>query len=517
MNSPFSLAALKSSPALPPAAELVVGLRTKPASDAFGQMLQSAVARPPERHVAPGKVDRTESRPGNSSEDQSEFTERTSRARGRTKNNRTEPDDRLAGACAVSPQSAPPDNTLKPQAAAGEDLTVDANGTAATPDRGAESELTSPGEDGSKIASGKVLTATTGTLTEMLTPAPSEPAQVEPPPELTPTSTTSLEALPAESEPAASRAEVVSADAAAPMSPTQSALQIELQSPEGQESSADDASTSEVLPDSAQTVSPEPDDVRRTARAARRAWVESLESPRGIATAQSRLAMNSTTNLDVSAGRTEQFLPGTLPSSGSNLPPLPGLPAESRGGVPAPGAEDIAAAKLSPVSPAPVRAGGAEANAVEARPLAPMGRISDIISREVRLFKRAADDLVEVVLTPDAKTQISLRLQWREGQVEAQARCDFGDFKALNLQWPQLQAALAAHGVRLSHLAERVQSGFTDFFNNPSFGSGGSGLGSRGDSSPQTPDPKPETVNRPANLPAVRKFNRANPLLESWA
>ncbi|MGC3960786.1 MAG: hypothetical protein QM813_23485 [Verrucomicrobiota bacterium] len=98
-----------------------------------------------------------------------------------------------------------------------------------------------------------------------------------------------------------------------------------------------------------------------------------------------------------------------------------------------------------------------------------MTRISEVISREIRMFKRGGDDLVEVVLTPDAKTQISLRLQWREGQVEVQARCDLGDYQSLNTQWAQLQSSLASHGVRLSHLSERVTTGFTEFFNNPSF------------------------------------------------
>ncbi|MFO1511540.1 MAG: hypothetical protein U1F83_01270 [Verrucomicrobiota bacterium] len=145
----------------------------------------------------------------------------------------------------------------------------------------------------------------------------------------------------------------------------------------------------------------------------------------------------------------------------------------------------------------------------------------------MRLFKRAADDLVEVVLTPDAKTQISLRLQWREGQVEAQARCDLGDFRALNSQWPQLQAALAAQGVRLSHLSERVQSGFTDFFNSPSFAQ------SHGGQRQPTPPPVPQDELAPGGgrspraplaslAPAagpgpVKKAGLARRLWESWA
>lgn len=144
-----------------------------------------------------------------------------------------------------------------------------------------------------------------------------------------------------------------------------------------------------------------------------------------------------------------------------------------------------------------------------------MGRISDIITREVRMFRHAADDLVEVVLTPDAKTQISLRLQWRDGQVEAQARCDFGDHKMLNMQWPQLQTALADQGVRLSHLSERVQTGFTDFFNNSGFSQS---RGGDRQPSPQTLRENGTITPSPgSSKPAAAKQAQARRLLESWA
>ena len=119
--------------------------------------------------------------------------------------------------------------------------------------------------------------------------------------------------------------------------------------------------------------------------------------------------------------------------------------------------------------PAPLRNKNTAIESVSFDPHSPMGRINEIILREVQMFKRAADDLLEVALTPDAKTQISLRLAWHEGQVEALARCDLGDYPAFNAQWPQLQATLAHHGVRLAPLSRRVSTGFTDCFNNPDF------------------------------------------------
>ena len=221
--------------------------------------------------------------------------------------------------------------------------------------------------------------------------------------------------------------------------------------------------------------------------------------------------MKTTIKKDKSAGRAEHILPGARPVS---VPPLPKLAGESATATKGLSADDLATAKLPPL---PVRAEFPTTAPVESRPLAPMVRISDIICREVRMFKRAADDLVEVVLTPDAKTQISLRLQWRDGQVAAQARCDLGNYQALTTQWPQLQATLASRGVQLSHLSERPQTGFTDFFSHPNFAQSQGGdrrPHESGCSSERSPSASP---NRPTTPPVVKRVNRTNPLLEPWA
>ena len=157
-----------------------------------------------------------------------------------------------------------------------------------------------------------------------------------------------------------------------------------------------------------------------------------------------------------------------------------------------------------------------DTDALFVRSANPMARISEIVSREIRMFKRGGDDLVEVVLTPDAKTQISLRLQWRDGQVEVQARCDLGDYQSLNTQWPQLQASLAGHGVRLSHLSERVSTGFTEFFNNPSFAQqrGREEQSHQPASSAEALPPLAAPAPKSGGTSGVRRGNR---LFDSWA
>lgn len=98
-----------------------------------------------------------------------------------------------------------------------------------------------------------------------------------------------------------------------------------------------------------------------------------------------------------------------------------------------------------------------------------MTRIGEVIAREVRLFKRGGDDLAEVILTPDIQTQLTLRLQWHDGQVTAQAGCERGDYPSLTAFWPQLQTQLAQYGVRLAPLTRPTPTGVTEFFSRADF------------------------------------------------
>lgn len=136
------------------------------------------------------------------------------------------------------------------------------------------------------------------------------------------------------------------------------------------------------------------------------------------------------------AGASQQFLPGTarsLVAAGQNQP------------APSPAQ-----------TPRSLEAGNSTYQT--------MLRLSEVIAREIRMFKRGGDDATEVILTPNLQTQISLRLQWREGQVVVQAWCDRGEPQSLALHWPQLQAHLADYHVRLADLINRTATGYTEFF-----------------------------------------------------
>lgn len=259
-----------------------------------------------------------------------------------------------------------------------------------------------------------------------------------------------------------------------------------------------------------------PDELRRSVRLDRMIAAESPENTHGTAVAKMTMSMNNEAKREEIAGLTEQVLPGGVvsqPVTRINLPSEPQPRTLSGRG------EIISVDALSAaarLTTGPTRADDSvNGNLLDVREASPAARLGEVISREVRMFKRGGDDMVEVVLTPDSKTQISLKLQWRDGQVEVQARCDLGDHRLLNTQWSQLQASFAAHGVRLSHLSERAHTGFTEFFGNAGFSQ------QRGGERQPAPQQSAIDVMKPvvptAKTGAARSVIRSSNRLESWA
>ncbi|NOS69289.1 MAG: hypothetical protein HOP33_05090 [Verrucomicrobia bacterium] len=249
---------------------------------------------------------------------------------------------------------------------------------------------------------------------------------------------------------------------------------------------------------------------QRPARAVRRADTAGNENGSGISAANLAATMKNVPNKDEFAGLGRQDLPGENFSAGRTV---------SNNTTKTPVAESLFT--IGTMATAKSLDGRGETIAVDDSTRfqpARIERIGEIISREVRMFKRAADDQVDVVLTPDAKTQISLRLQWRDGQVEVQAKCELGDHRALSLQWAQLQTSLAQQGVKLAPLTERTSTGFTEFFSPSSFSHSQNSGGQR-----QSP-PQPPASELPS-APMVSASRRAlttkkaptNDRFETWA
>jgi hypothetical protein len=76
------------------------------------------------------------------------------------------------------------------------------------------------------------------------------------------------------------------------------------------------------------------------------------------------------------------------------------------------------------------------------------------ILHEVTILRQVKPDKLDVVLRPDAHTQISLQLRVNNGQVEGHARCDRGDFSLLSAHWSELQHTFDQQGIRLQPLKD---------------------------------------------------------------
>ncbi len=178
----------------------------------------------------------------------------------------------------------------------------------------------------------------------------------------------------------------------------------------------------------------------------------------------------------------------------------------------------IVAANTVQTSHSEVRPGlTEETSPVQAPREIPAAGLLESITHAAATVRRFQADSVALVLKPDAQTEISLRLTVQDGKVEALARCERGDFNALNAHWPELRQSLEHQGVRLLELQPRTSTdsasnagwaGFSQQHSRQFAGPEDFG-GARGPSS----TPKTSVATAVASKTTVR----SNHLFESWA
>jgi hypothetical protein len=78
--------------------------------------------------------------------------------------------------------------------------------------------------------------------------------------------------------------------------------------------------------------------------------------------------------------------------------------------------------------------------------------VAEAIRTHVQLLKSGGQEKLEVVLRPDANTELRLHVEKVNGQVLVQARCDRGDIARLESNWSGIQQTLANQGVRVEAL-----------------------------------------------------------------
>jgi hypothetical protein len=89
-------------------------------------------------------------------------------------------------------------------------------------------------------------------------------------------------------------------------------------------------------------------------------------------------------------------------------------------------------------------------------------RTQDLVTVNAMRLTDSGNNSMQVVIKPDAGTQLSLELRQQNGAVEVQAVLQQGDFNHLNQQWSHLQHSLEQRGIRLAPLTDNA----TAFTNN---------------------------------------------------
>jgi hypothetical protein len=89
--------------------------------------------------------------------------------------------------------------------------------------------------------------------------------------------------------------------------------------------------------------------------------------------------------------------------------------------------------------------------------------VVDSIREHVQILRVSQQNELQVVLRPDAQTELFLQIRHIDGQIHLQARCERGDFNWLDSQWSAVQNSLANQGVRVEPLqaAFRAQDSFS--------------------------------------------------------
>ena len=176
----------------------------------------------------------------------------------------------------------------------------------------------------------------------------------------------------------------------------------------------------------------------------------------GTSIAKQNMAMKQAEKTNKIAGQMEKVLPGNAvsasrenPASGISLNPQSFMATASVGSPTASNVDGISSAPADSVAASAV---------VDAR-INSLERTQNLVLVSAVRLSDSGNNSMQVVIKPDAGTQLSLELRQQGGNVEVQAALQQGDFNHLNQQWPDLQQRLEERGIRLAPLTDEGASG----------------------------------------------------------
>lgn len=100
----------------------------------------------------------------------------------------------------------------------------------------------------------------------------------------------------------------------------------------------------------------------------------------------------------------------------------------------------------------------AESVAKTTEPSPILNRLISGVNHEAMILRQFKPDKLDVVLRPDAATQISLQLRLDGDGIQGVARCEKGDFNLLASHWTELQRTMHQQGVHLEPLKESASA-----------------------------------------------------------
>ena len=176
----------------------------------------------------------------------------------------------------------------------------------------------------------------------------------------------------------------------------------------------------------------------------------------GTSIAKQDMSMKQAEKTNKVAGQMEKVLPGDAVSA-SRENPASGISLNTQSFMATAAAGSPAASNVDGISLAPADSVAASA-VVDAR-INSLERTQNLVMVSAVRLSDSGNNSMQVVIKPDAGTQLSLELRQQGGKVEVQAALQQGDFNHLNQQWPDLQQRLEERGIRLAPLTDEGASG----------------------------------------------------------
>jgi hypothetical protein len=189
------------------------------------------------------------------------------------------------------------------------------------------------------------------------------------------------------------------------------------------------------------------DSISEPASSSQEAAAQTSPDINGISIAKQDITVNQADKTNNVAGQTGKVLPGNTVLASQGNSPLPSSAHMEQVAATASmgdqGSSNLPSAAVS-VQSAAISSASNAGN---------LERTQEMITVNAVRLSDSGNNAMQVVIKPDAGTQLSLELRQHGAGVQVQAVLQQGDFNHLSQQWPDLQQRLTQRGIHLAPLA----------------------------------------------------------------